>query len=93
LPDSFINLEQKHQVKNNSIGLLRNAMMYEDIRKYFEKSWRTSWTGFDEKSVALLSEKYGQNMLNEIISKYDLDVFNEDDLDVDYDESIPDELY
>lgn len=90
LPESLINLEQKYQVKNNSFGLLRNAMMYADIRKYFQKSWRSSWTGFDERTIALLAEKYGQSVLKEIISEYDLDVFNEDDIEIEFDDSILD---
>lgn len=85
LPESLINLEQKHQVKNNSFGFLRNAMMYADIHKYFEKSWRSSWSGFDERSIALLSEKYGQNTLDEIISEYELDTYSEDAVEMDFD--------
>jgi putative GTP pyrophosphokinase len=93
LPEALINLEQKHQIKNNSFGLLRNAMMYADIRKYFEKSWRSSWTGLDERSIALLAEKHDQSVLDEIISEYDLDVYNDDDVEIEFVEPAPDNPY
>jgi putative GTP pyrophosphokinase len=60
----------KHQEFENYIGLLRDAMMYADLDRYFDVAWRNSWEGIDDDTIALLAEKYGKRQVTEILSNY-----------------------
>jgi putative GTP pyrophosphokinase len=59
-----------HQKFENYVGLLRDAMMYADLDRYFDVAWSNSWDGIDDDTIALLAEKYGKRPVTEILSKY-----------------------
>lgn len=80
LTKEFMAAEQKNQSFNNSVGFLRNAMLYSDMNKYFEKCWRSSWSGFDTRSINMLREKHGDDMVYRAIAKYELDAYDEDEI-------------
>ena len=52
-----------HTHNENQVGLTRDAMMYEDLDKYFDKCWRNSWNGIDSPCVKLLSSRYTEKVV------------------------------
>jgi ppGpp synthetase/RelA/SpoT-type nucleotidyltranferase len=70
----------------NLIGFVRTLMMYHDIDRYFTV-WRR-WTGLDVPTANLLKEKYGQQKLGEILSKFHIAMEGEEHEDSD-DDDIP----
>lgn len=57
-------------------------MMYHDIDKYFNKSWKEDhWQILDKDTYEMLLQKYGQNKMNGILSSSDIDL--EEDWDQD----------
>jgi putative GTP pyrophosphokinase len=65
----FVSLE-KHEQSDNYIALLRDAMMYADIDKYFNFAWRGAWQGIDDVTIAILSEKYGEDHVRAVLENY-----------------------
>jgi hypothetical protein len=53
--------------------MLRDAMMYEDVDRYFEEAWMKGWTGWDSDSMALLAPKYGRPKIDELLHRYEID--------------------
>lgn len=56
----FIDDLRKISIKTNQVGLLRKAMMYDDIDGYFTKAWNRNWDSMTSSSRKLLSEKWGK---------------------------------
>jgi putative GTP pyrophosphokinase len=48
------------------IGLLRRAMMYSDINKYFVDAWRGAWKRMARSSRELMTRKWGQKKVESI---------------------------
>jgi putative GTP pyrophosphokinase len=67
--------------ETTSIGLIRDAMIYADIDRYFETAWVEAWHGWDEDSIRFAEQKYGRDKVKAIIGKYSLDVIPSDDFD------------
>lgn len=67
--------------RNTYTGVLRDAMMYSNIDKYFEKSWDSNWQGCELEEFNLLIKKYGSDKVETIIRRYDLDSFEPPDFD------------
>jgi putative GTP pyrophosphokinase len=64
----------KHYEGQTLRGILRDAMMYEDIDRYFEDAWKQHWTSTDDDSVRLLSEKYDRHKVLETLRKNHVDI-------------------
>lgn len=62
------------------LGVLRDAMMYADIEKYFGRCWNGHWNGTDEASIDLLSSKYGRETVLKILNKYGVDILPSNEL-------------
>lgn len=84
LTSELLDLILEFEIKSNFTGLLRDAMMYENIQNYFRKSWQSTWTGIEVKSIAMLSIKYSEDIVNSIVFKYKLDVYDENDMEMDF---------
>lgn len=48
------------------VGLLRKAMMYADIDKYFTEAWRRDWTGMTSVTKRLMERRWGKEKLDAI---------------------------
>jgi ppGpp synthetase/RelA/SpoT-type nucleotidyltranferase len=49
---------RQHEFETSHTGVIRDAMMFADLERYFVDAWKTRWHATDERLVALLSEKY-----------------------------------
>jgi len=48
------------------IGLLRRAMMYSDMDKYFADAWRGAWHGMARESRELLACKWSESKVDSV---------------------------
>ena len=51
---------------STQIGLLRRAMMYSDIDKYFADAWRGAWKRMVRSSREMMNRKWGQKRVESI---------------------------
>lgn len=58
-------------------GVLRDAMMYRDIEKYFSESWDNSWSVIEEDTVIGLRKKYGE-LLDQVLMRNQILVDTDD---------------
>jgi ppGpp synthetase/RelA/SpoT-type nucleotidyltranferase len=56
------------------VGILRDAMMYSDIGRYFASTWQNHWQGFETDTVAFHKRKFGDGLVDDVIATYKLDV-------------------
>lgn len=73
----IIKAQKENNIAGTYIGFLRTLLMYNDIRKYFENSWKNSWHGLDRTSYEFLKGKFGDSIMKEIVNKHDLDLLEE----------------
>lgn len=87
LNDEF--LAEAADINTTAIGLVRDAMIFADIGRYFEIAWSEGWHGWDQPSLHLAEKRYGHERLQEIIERHGIDVFSEHWSDGDsYDDSL-----
>jgi putative GTP pyrophosphokinase len=55
---------------STQIGLLRRAMMYSDIDKYFTYAWRGAWNSMVRSSRVMMTHKWGEEKLNSILNTF-----------------------
>src|SRR5260370_31599850 len=51
---------------STQIGLLRRAMMYSDIDRYFTDAWRGAWTSMVRSSRVMMTRKWGEKKMKYI---------------------------
>lgn len=62
---------------NTSQGLLRDAMMFQDIDRYFANAWNGHWGGIEmDGCYNVLLEKYGEGKLHKLFEEYDIDLLS-----------------
>lgn len=59
-------LKKMPNERSTQIGLLRRAMMYSDIDKYFTQAWRRTWIKMARSSRVMLTGKWGEKKLRSI---------------------------
>jgi ppGpp synthetase/RelA/SpoT-type nucleotidyltranferase len=64
-------------------GTIRDAMMLDDIDKYFAKCWRESWSSCGIHTVNRLTQKYDRAVVESILNDRDIYVIDEDEY-IDY---------
>lgn len=57
------------------IGLVRSAMMLKDIEKYFEQD--IDWSVMADETFNFLAAKYGQDRVESVLSKHDIDLMSD----------------
>ena len=62
------------RTKNTGIGLVRDAMIFNDIDRYFKQCWNKHWQYSMLSSVALWSKKYGEPKVNKVLSTYGIEI-------------------
>jgi len=72
--ESFVSALDNTETQATYIGVLRDAMMYADIDRYFAVAWQNHWQGIDEDGIGLLADKYGSDRIREIIISFKLDM-------------------
>jgi ppGpp synthetase/RelA/SpoT-type nucleotidyltranferase len=63
---------KKNKSYRTSISVLRYAMMFNDLDKYFRNSWSFNWNILTSDGYKLLREKYSEVTLNNAIQNYGL---------------------
>jgi putative GTP pyrophosphokinase len=53
-------------------GFVRDAMMLNDIDRYFAQSWKRHWSVLDWDSFQVLSAKYGRHKINDLLDTHDI---------------------
>jgi hypothetical protein len=78
LNDDFFEARERHPEREgtNEIGLIRDAMMYADIDRYFETAFNSHWAGLDEASCDMLVSKYGSAKVHGLLARHGLDVID-----------------
>jgi hypothetical protein len=71
-----------------TIGVLRDAMLFNNIDRYFTKAWASSWNGWDEDSYELMISKYGPRKVRNLMDAYKLEIIREDE-EADFGEHAP----
>jgi ppGpp synthetase/RelA/SpoT-type nucleotidyltranferase len=66
ISEKFLDDLKKMSPETTQVGLLRRAMMYSDIDKYFKKAWQRSWNTMRHSSWVLLSSKWGSQKVASI---------------------------
>lgn len=50
------------------VGVLRRAMMFNDVDKYFDRAYKKSFSGLSKQTKDMLQRRYGKQKLNEIVN-------------------------
>ncbi|NNE58453.1 MAG: hypothetical protein HKN36_10115 [Hellea sp.] len=58
--------------RSNSWGVLRSAMMYADLERYFSRAWQGGFRTLRRGTVKMLTQKYGREQVSDIVSQYGL---------------------
>jgi putative GTP pyrophosphokinase len=62
----FLDDFKKVKGQTTQVGLLRKAMMYADIDRYFSQAWHNNWTIMANSSNTLLRKKWGDEKVQSI---------------------------
>ena len=63
-------LQAIESVPNTTVGVIRDAMIYADIDRYFATAWKRRWQGWDADSIAVMGKKYGNEAVSRVIRTY-----------------------
>ena len=78
LNDDFLLAFDSHNSEDTTeFGLIRDAMMFENIEKYFELAYKSRWNGIDVEGVNMLNKKYGTDYTRMILDKYKIGVIDD----------------
>jgi putative GTP pyrophosphokinase len=76
LSDNFLKELTETAGTKSWLGVVRTAMMLENIEKYFEKAWKRHWDTFSIQSLIAVQKKYDKKIINRIKNKYGVNVPN-----------------
>lgn len=87
--DEVIATSRKANAELAVPGLIRDAMLFNDVDKYFDKAWNHNWGAIDAGSYLALTQKYGRRHVDQLFDENDIsrewdfeeinDDLNEDD--------------
>jgi putative GTP pyrophosphokinase len=61
LSKEFLQELKKHpKMVTTPVGLLRKAMMFADVEKYFTEAWQKNWNSLSQTSKTLLRDRWGK---------------------------------
>ena len=64
--------------QSSDYGILRDAMMHTDIKRYFERAWKDRWGSMEPDDFVPLLAKYG-SLAKEILMNNEVHVMNLDE--------------
>jgi len=69
----FVDAATETEYASTIPGLLRDAMMFSDLQRYFSDAWQERWrTTLEDDDNALLMQKYSQGEIEEAFCRYDV---------------------
>jgi ppGpp synthetase/RelA/SpoT-type nucleotidyltranferase len=69
MPESFWKYLLKYTTSQTVIGLLRKAMMFNDLDRYFERAWKSHFQGMAPETFKLLCKKYGNDKVEKVLKE------------------------
>jgi ppGpp synthetase/RelA/SpoT-type nucleotidyltranferase len=83
--DSLVTEDVRARViKNNPglpiAGLVRDVLMFNDLQRYFERSWNGNWSGMDEDTYAALTDIYGVEVVRDETNARHIDIIDNEPL-------------
>lgn len=70
LSKEYLDILKEMNEKLTRTGLIRRAMMYSDIDKYFSQAWPRSWRSMSKQTRSMLTKKYGKERIAQIVKTY-----------------------
>jgi hypothetical protein len=70
--DELTKAIDRNCASRTALGLIRIAMFWHDIEKYFAKAWKKDWKGFSPDTTRLLIEHYGKEKVEAISKRHSL---------------------
>jgi len=70
LTAEFLGALQKHAPSTSLVGLLRRAMMFRDIERYFVDAWKARWQGMSPETFSLLEARYGAQPVEATLKRF-----------------------
>lgn len=70
---------RKHETESSHMGIVRSAMLLENMQRYFDDAWKNHWQGTDDAMVAILSEKYDEKYVREVFARYRIGIGDDTD--------------
>ena len=67
LNQKFLNFLKENEGFTSVLGLLRRAMIYSDVDRYFDLAWQQHWRGISDATKELIKQKYSQAKLRAIL--------------------------
>jgi len=67
--DSFLRAIVNHQAYTTYVGLLRDAMLFADINKYFEKCWNGHWQEAESYTFEILTDQYEADYIERVFEQ------------------------
>lgn len=68
--DKLVQAINRYITVRTSLGLIRLAMFWHDLDKYFSKAWKKDWKWMTDETYRLLAEHYGVDKLKVILEKH-----------------------
>jgi putative GTP pyrophosphokinase len=68
LTDERVEQIMSVEMGNTDVGVIRSAMMLEDMERYFANVWQKHWHSIDEDTKTMLDEALGRNRVEGILS-------------------------
>lgn len=62
--------EVKNKQTRTKVGLLRKAMIFADVDRYFAQAWARDWRSMTDSTKAMVAKKYGKPKVQEIHNTY-----------------------
>lgn len=78
---AFLQAYDRADNKTNDLGILRDAMMYSDIERYFADAWKRRWASIEPEDLAPLADKYGKRA-RELMTSHRVDIERLEDIDL-----------
>lgn len=74
LDDEYLRAAEALAGDRTDVGLVRTAMMWKDIDRYFATAYRGAWQVVEAYSHAVLARRYPESGLEEVCRRYDIEL-------------------
>ena len=72
LSEEFLASMRANGGTTTQLGLLRKAMMFNDIEKFFSQAWQEKWHEMNRSTKRLLESKYGPETVQKLLERYQI---------------------
>lgn len=72
LSDAFLAAEDQHLGPTSDVGIMRDAMMFSDLHRYFRDAFKKRWLAMEPDGYDFLVAKYGQPTIDRLLVEHDI---------------------